>query len=263
MEIRENRNKIKIAVLFLLLLVVEIVCMYLINSRNISIISMSGKDNYESAEWNNYTSFELTDCEDKGDYLEVTGENPQIVLKDVQGYVDAVQIASDLSLTFCGRIELQYDNGTGYQSVESVELSQDNFTVVIKKDVKKLKIVFRDIHVNPSGPTVLKITGILVNPLEAASAREWLRDYLMASLVVMAVTGVVLFAVFVKNSVSTFRIVSLVVILFVLRLVTGLGYASDIPRAAKILTILFNCAVAAFAILLITKKDVEDEESND
>lgn len=48
---------------------------------------------------------------------------------------------------------------------------------------------------NPSGPTVLKITGILVNPLEAASAREWLRDYLMASLVVMAVTGVVLFAV--------------------------------------------------------------------
>ena len=110
---------------------------------------------------------------------------------------------------------------------------------------------------NPSGPTVLKITGILVNPLEAASAREWLRDYLMA------VTGVVLFAVFVKNSVSTFRMVSLVVILFVLRLVTGLGYASDIPRAAKILTILFNCAVAAFAILLITKKDVEDEESND
>jgi len=61
--------------------------------------------------------------------------------------------------------------------------------------------------VNPSGPTVLKITGILVNPLEAASAREWLRDYLMASLVVMAVTGVILFAVFVKNSVSTFRIV--------------------------------------------------------
>ena len=185
------------------------------------------------------------------------------MLKDVQGYVDAVQIASDLSLTFCGGIELQYDNGTGYQSVESVELSQDNFTVVIKKDVKKLKIVFRDIHVNPSGPTVLKITGILVNPLEAASAREWLRDYLMASLVVMAVMGVVLFAVFVKNSVSTFRMVSLVVILFVLRLVTGLGYASDIPRAAKILTILFNCAVAAFAILLITKKDVEDEESND
>lgn len=31
----------------------------------------------------------------------------------------------------------------------------------------------------------------------------------------------------------------------------------------KILTILLNCAVAAFAILLITKKDVEDEESND
>ena len=250
MEIRKNRNKIKIAVLFLVLLVVEIVCMYLINSRNIRIISMSGKDNYESAEWNNYTSFELTDCEDKGDYLEVTGENPQIVLKDV-------------SLTFCGGIEFQYDNGTGYQSVESVELSQDNFTVVIKKDVKKLKIVFRDIHVNPSGPTVLKITGILVNPLEAASAREWLRDYMMASLVVMAVTGVILFAVFVKNSVSTFRIVSLAVILFVLRLVTGLGYASDIPRAAKILTILLNCAVAAFAILLITKKDVEDEESND
>ena len=49
MEIRENRNKIKIAVLFLLLLVVEIVCMYLINSRNIRIISMSGKDDYESA----------------------------------------------------------------------------------------------------------------------------------------------------------------------------------------------------------------------
>ena len=40
MEIRENRNKIKIAVLFLLLLVVEIVCMYLINSRNIRIISI-------------------------------------------------------------------------------------------------------------------------------------------------------------------------------------------------------------------------------
>lgn len=39
-------------------------------------------------------------------------------------------------LTFCGGIEFQYDNGTGYQSVESVELSQDNFTVVIKKDVK-------------------------------------------------------------------------------------------------------------------------------
>ena len=48
MEIRKNRNKIKIAVLFLVLLVVEIVCMYLINSRNIRIISMSGKDNYES-----------------------------------------------------------------------------------------------------------------------------------------------------------------------------------------------------------------------
>lgn len=137
MEIRKNRNKIKIAVLFLVLLVVEIVCMYLINSRNIRIISMSGKDNYESAEWNNYTSFELTDCEGKGDYLEVTGENPQIVLKDVQGYVDAVQIASDLSLTFCGGIEFQYDNGTGYQSVESVELSQDNFTVVIKERCKK------------------------------------------------------------------------------------------------------------------------------
>ena len=51
MEIRENRNKIKIAVLFLLLLVVEIVCMYLINSRNIRIISMSDKDNYESADF--------------------------------------------------------------------------------------------------------------------------------------------------------------------------------------------------------------------
>ena len=59
MEIRENRNKIKIAVLFLLLLVVEIVCMYLINSRNIRIISMSDKDNYESAEWNNYTHLSL------------------------------------------------------------------------------------------------------------------------------------------------------------------------------------------------------------
>ncbi len=129
------------------------------------------------AEWNNYTSFELTDCEDKGDYLEVTGENPQIVLKDVQDMWDAVQIASDLSLTFCGGIEFQYDNGTGYQSVESVELSQDNFTVVIKKDVNKTE------NRIPGYPCESIRTDcaedyreILVNhPLKQLSAREWLR----------------------------------------------------------------------------------------
>lgn len=266
MELKKNRKKIvAILVLTAIFIIVEAGCLIGGNYGRIRAVLQDKKGQYQSYEFTDSLNYELVDCVDNGTYLEVTGDNPAIILSGVSGYIDIIRIAANPSTTYCKSVIVSCDTGNGFQEENGIEQfpGDTEMEYVIRQKVQGIKISFYEIHDNPAGVPILDLKRVSVNPVAAGQYEEEISDYLLCTMAVAAFTYLLLIAVISKSGISAGGCILLAAFIVVLRLQSVNGYVSNIPHTAKILSILFGCAVTGFMILLIVRKSTKYEKNED
>lgn len=263
MEIRKNRKGIlRIIAVIILFGILEVLCAVFVNYPRIQAILQNRKGNYHNYEISDFESYKITDCDNKKNYLEVTGDNPELVMKDVSGYIDRINISVDAAAITAKTIKITYDTGDGFEKSNSIEkkVVQKKLIFKIRKNVKSVKITFDDFKYHSPDTNIIAFSHISVNPIDINGYYEMIKNYIMNKVILVVILYPILILASIKSEISIGEYLFLGAFLVVLRIQSGGDYTHGISDFANVVQILFQILITVFVILLIIRKDEKNEK---